>query len=121
MDGKSRMKASAYDKYINYKRFSIAVALFILILALPIPKSMLDVAVEYTEGGNYALEFYTQELFGKSIDDAEQWQALTAAALEKCMLQGTLSKSAVMKRDFKQLNSMGVKTSQILFDGNVPK
>ena len=64
--------ASAYERYINYKRFGIALALFILIQMLPIPKSMLDVAVEYTAGKTCVLDFYSQEMFNKPYKDAEQ-------------------------------------------------
>jgi anion transporter len=112
----SRTKPSAYDKYIDYRRFSIAAFLFVAILLVPIPNSMLDVAVEYTMGKDYVLDFFTNELFHKTIDDAEQWQALTARALEACMLQGALDKSMIVKRSQKQLKSMGVESSAILYD-----
>ncbi|MFH2050599.1 MAG: DASS family sodium-coupled anion symporter [bacterium] len=102
-------KASGYDKYIDYKRFSIAVILFVVILMLPIPQSMLDVAVEYQMGKTYVLDFYTQELFGKLAMDAEQWQIFTAQALEGCMMQGTARKATVLKRSMKDLGKMGIK------------
>ena len=116
MADKTKARASAYDKYIDYKRFSIAVAAFVIIIMIPMPDSMLDVAVEYTMGKTYVLDFYTNELFNTSIDDAEQWQALTAGVLEGCMRQGALSKQMVLKRSLKQLKSMGIETSQILYD-----
>ncbi|MBU1651935.1 DASS family sodium-coupled anion symporter [bacterium] len=112
----SKSKASAYDKYINYRRFSIAVIAFTALLFIPIPHSMLDVAVEYTMGEDYVLDFFTNELFDKSIDDAEQWQALTAQALEACMLQGALDKSMILKRNQKQLKSLGVESSEKLYE-----
>jgi len=101
-------KASAYDKYINYKRFSIAVAAFVLILLLPIPRSMMDVAVEYTMGRTYVLEFYAQELFGKPYKDIEQWQMVTAQALEGSMIQGVSRKATLLKRSAKDLAKMGI-------------
>ena len=58
-------KASSYDRYVNFKRFGIAGALFVIILVLPIPSSMLDVAVEYKMGKTYVDDFYSQELFNK--------------------------------------------------------
>ncbi len=115
MDNTPKAKSSAYDKYINYKRFSIAVTAFVVLLLIPIPNSMLDVAVEYTMGETYLLDFYTKELFDTPIDDAEQWQALTARALEGCMRQGALDKASVVRRSMKQLKSMGVETSEILY------
>jgi hypothetical protein len=65
MSNTTTSKASAYDKYIDYRRFAIAVALFAGILMIPIPRSMLDVAVEYQMGETYVLDYYSQELFGK--------------------------------------------------------
>ncbi|MBU0755615.1 MAG: DASS family sodium-coupled anion symporter [Planctomycetes bacterium] len=101
-------KASAYDKYINYKRFSIAIAAFVLLLLIPIPDSMLDVAIEYSMGRTYVLDYFTRELFDHSYNEAEQWQAMTARALEGCMRQGALGKEAVLKRGAEQLRSMGI-------------
>ncbi len=112
MAKESQPKASAYDKYINYKKFAIAVGAFVIILMIPIPESILDVAVEYTVGKQYVLDFYTQKLFDTPVDDAEQWQLLTAKALEGCMMQGALSKDIVIKRSFKQLKGMGIETSE---------
>ncbi len=115
MSKKSMAKASAYDKYINYRRFSLAVALFLIILFLPIPRSMLDVAVEYSLGESYVLDFYTRELFDKSLDDAEQWQALTARILEKCMLQGVTAKPTALRRGLKQVKSLGIDAAPAQF------
>jgi sodium-dependent dicarboxylate transporter 2/3/5 len=108
MAEKPAAKASAYDKYIDYKRFAIAVALFVIILIMPMPGSMLDVAVEYTVGNTYVQDFYSQELFGKPHKDVEQWQKLTVEALEGCMLQGVSRKENVLKRKAGDLKRMGV-------------
>jgi sodium-dependent dicarboxylate transporter 2/3/5 len=99
--GKSKL--SAYDKYVDYKRFSIAVAAFVLLLLLPIPGSMRDVAVEYAVGREVVLDFYTRQLFHVGYDDAAQWQSLTARALESCMRQGALSQEAVLRRKTSRL------------------
>jgi len=109
MTNKSKNTASAYDKYIDYKRFSIAVILFAVILMLPIPESMLDVAVEYKVGETYVLDYFSQELFSKPAKDIEQWQMLTVQALEGCMIQGTSRKATVLKRGVKDLKKMGIK------------
>ena len=108
MAEKPAAKASAYDKYVDYKRFAIAVALFVIILIFPMPGSMLDVAVEYTVGETYVQDFYSQELFGKPHKDVEQWQKLTVEALEGCMLQGVSRKENVLKRKAGDLKRMGV-------------
>jgi hypothetical protein len=47
MSDTTTSKASAYDRYIDYRRLAVAVVLFAGILMIPIPHNMLDVAVEY--------------------------------------------------------------------------
>ena len=111
MTSASPKRESAYDRYIDYRRFVIAVAAFVVLIAIPIPESMLDVAVEYSMGKTYVLEFYSEELFGKELDEAEQWEKLTAQALEALMRQGALSKTMVMRREPSQLESMGIEVS----------
>ena len=101
-------KASAYDKYINYRRFAIAAGAFAVILMLPIPSSMRDVAVEYTSGEASVDSFLCSELFGASFTEAEQWQAQTARALEAMMRQGVVTKAGALKRTQKQLAALGV-------------
>lgn len=109
-------KASAYDRYIDYKKFAIAVLAFAAIVAIPTPSTMVDVAVESTYGEKYVLDFFTQELFGTTATDAEQWQLYTARALEGLMRQGTLRYDAVLQRDAKQLEAMGVKGPQRFYE-----
>ena len=48
-----REKPSGYDKYINWKLFVLPVGILVLLLAMPTPKSMLDVGVEYAFGPKY--------------------------------------------------------------------
>ncbi len=103
-----KAKVSAYDRYIDYKRFAIAVILFIIIMMLPVPGSMLDVAVEYTVGETYVLDFYSQELFGQPHKDVQQWEMLTAQVFEGCMIQGVYRKEALLKRSIKDLQRMGI-------------
>lgn len=103
-----KSKASAYERYIDYKRFGIAVGLFAVILMLPVHKSMLDVAVEYTMGKTYVLDFYAEELFGKPYREVEQWQALAAQAMELSMTQGVSRKQTLLKRKIKDLQSAGI-------------
>ncbi|MDP8239139.1 MAG: DASS family sodium-coupled anion symporter [Candidatus Hatepunaea meridiana] len=116
MANPSKPKASAYDKYIDYKKFSIAVAAFIILIMIPIPESMLDVGVEYTMGKTYVLDFYTRELFDTPIDDAEQWQALTAQVMESCMRQGAINKEMILRRDLKKLKKLKINTTSTLYE-----
>ncbi|MEJ2170996.1 MAG: hypothetical protein P8X90_36360, partial [Desulfobacterales bacterium] len=53
--------ATGYDKYINWKLFIIPLGLLIVLAAIPTPKSMLDVGVEYSLGDKYVKEFFAKE------------------------------------------------------------
>jgi sodium-dependent dicarboxylate transporter 2/3/5 len=108
MTDQTRRSASAYDRYVDYKRFGIAVGLFVLILIMPVPGSMMDVAVEYSMGESYVLDYFSWELFGGPYADVEQWQAFTARALDACMMQGVSRKETVLKRKPADLRKMGV-------------
>lgn len=109
MGEKLKSKIGAYDRYIDYKRFSIAVGLFALILFLPIPDSMLDVAVEYTVGREVVEDFLARELFQTGIDEVGQWQKLTAEALNGVMMQGVSRKETLLKRSSKDISKLGIK------------
>ncbi len=97
-----------YDKYVNYPAFAVAVGLFVLVLLLPTPASMLDVAVEYSAGRTHVLDFYTGELFGKPHNQVEQWQLLSAEILEKSMMQGALRRPAILRCNLRRLKDMGI-------------
>jgi len=100
--------ATGYDKYVNYKTLSIAIGLFVLLIAIPLPSSMRDVAVEYSAGKGAVLEFYAQELFGQPLDSIEQWQALTTRILENNMRQGALARRNALRIGAKQVAGMGL-------------
>ncbi|MFH1762685.1 MAG: DASS family sodium-coupled anion symporter [Gemmatimonadota bacterium] len=101
-------KPSGYDKYVNYKTLSIAVALFTLLLVMPVPSSMRDVAVEYSVGESAVLDLFSQELFGRPFNEVEQWQALTARVLEKNMRRGALARPAVERQSQRQVERLGL-------------
>ena len=101
MATRSKKKATAYDKYINWKLFIIPVVLFAVILMLPTPYGMKDVATEYKVGPTRVIGFLTEELFGTASSDAEQWQVLTARIMEKNMDMGALSRSRFLKTNLK--------------------
>ena len=101
-------KPTGYDKYVNYKTLSLAIGLFVLLLVIPTPSSMRDVAVEVAAGERAVLGFFTQELFDQPFDEVEQWQAVTARVLEKNMRRGALSRSIALRQDRSQLERMGL-------------
>jgi len=101
-------KARGYDRYVHYPTFLIAVGLFALLLAIPVPSSMRDVAVEYAAGEEVVLDFYARELFGRPFNEVEQWQALSARILEKNMRRGVLTRGTVLAQTPRQVERMGL-------------
>jgi anion transporter len=97
----SKTKPTGYDKYVDWKLFSVPVTLFFAILLLPTVSGMKDVGAEYSVGPKFVIEHITQELFNTTPSDAEQWQLLTAHVMEQNMQMGAMSKARFMKRDLK--------------------
>ena len=109
-------KPRGYDKYVDYRTFSLAVGLFTVILALPVHSSMRDVAVEYAVGEKAVVEFFTEELFGGSAGEVEQWQLLTAKILEKDMRRGALARPTVLRQTQRQVERMGLSVDPAHFE-----
>ncbi len=108
-------KPRGYDKYVDYRTFSIAAGLFAAILALPALSSMRDVAVEYAVGEEAVVDFFTRELFGEPSGEAEQWQLLTARILEKDMRRGALTRPTVLRQTQRQVERMGLQVDSAHF------
>ncbi len=108
MADKSGNGKGGYEKYVNYKWLALAVAAFSLLLLVPLPASMLDVAVEYSAGEKYVLDFFARELFEKPSGEAEQWQVLGVQIMEKSMRQGALGRKAVLRLDQGKLKKLGL-------------
>ena len=96
---------SGYDRYINWKLFSVPAGLLIIMLLIPTPKSMLDVGVEYSLGAKYIKEYLSQELFQKSTGDLEQWQVQTVRMMEASVGQTAFGRGVFLKRNEKWCRS----------------
>ncbi len=101
MTAAQKAKPTGYDKFVDWKMFSIPVVLFFLILFLPTLSGMKDVGAEYNVGPKVVIESITQTLFNTAPEDAEQWQLLTAQIMERNMQMGAMSKARFLKRDAK--------------------
>ena len=80
---KKEKKITGYDKYVDWKMFSIPVVLFFVLLLIPTPYGMKDVGTEYRIGPKVVIGHITQTLFDTTASDAQQWQLLTARIMEK--------------------------------------
>lgn len=99
LSDEAKEKPAGYDKYINWKWFSVPLILLILILAMPIPGSMLDVGVEYSMGPKYVKEKYSQELFALPLHELEQWQVLMVRMMNESVQMSSFTYEAFMARE----------------------
>ncbi len=113
---KKEKKVTGYDKYVDWKMFSIPVVLFFVLLLMPTPYGMKDVGTEYRVGPKVVIEHVNQELFDITTSDASQWQLLTARIMEKNMNMGALTRDRYLKRDMKWCKKNKIKADQSNFD-----
>ncbi len=117
MDKESKKKASGYDKYVDWKFFSIPVGLLILLLIIPTPSSMLDVGVEYSMGQKYVMNFFGKEFFGKSTNELSQEELLLVRMTEAYMIQGAYEYDAFKENaDDKFLKANKLKASKKILE-----
>ena len=98
---KKKQKVTGYDKYVDWKIFSIPVVLFFVVLFIPTPYGMKDVGMEYTVASDVVIEHFTKTLFGKSASDAAQWEMGAARMMEQSMRIGALNRDRFLKRNLK--------------------
>ena len=96
-----KKKVSGYDKYINWKLFSIPLGLLILFLVTPTPRSMLDVGVEYAMGPKYVKQFFSKELFDKPTAEISQWQIQMIRMMEASIQKSSFSLERFLSRNEK--------------------
>ncbi len=116
MTREGRKKATGYDKYVDWKMFSIPVVLLFLILLMPTPYGMKDVGTEYSLGTDAVVERITVDLFSRPSQDAEQWHLVAARMMEQNMQMGALTKNRFLKRDIKWVKRYKIPVDQINFD-----
>ena len=113
---KKEKKVTGYDKYVDWKMFSIPVVLFFILLLMPTPYGMKDVGTEYRVGPKAVIGYITQTLFDTKSADAQQWQLLTAQIMEQNMRMGALTRGRYLKRDMKWCKKNKIDAQQSNFD-----
>jgi len=116
MGSKLKKKVTGYDKYVDWKMFSIPVVCFFLILLLPTPYGMKDVGTEYRIGPKAVTANITEVLFQTASSDVEQWQLVTAQMMEKSIRMGAMSRDRFLKRNYKWCEKNGIKTDEKNFN-----
>ena len=98
---KEKQKVTGYDKYVDWKIFSVPVVLFFLILFMPTPYGMKDVGAEYKVGPKAVTAYLCRTLFDQESHEVPQWKLLTAQMMERNMRMGALTKDRFLKRNEK--------------------
>lgn len=120
-------KATGYDKYIDWKRFSIPLGLLLILLFIPTPKGMLDVGVEYAFGPKYVRDFFSQSVFNKKTTDLEQWEVQLVRMMEESVQKSSFTQAAFLKRNEKWCKDNNIPTTKdhleqvMAFAKGVPK
>ncbi|GAB6908223.1 Anion transporter [Desulfosarcina cetonica] len=113
---KKEKKVTGYDKYVDWKIFSIPVILLFLLLLMPTPYGMKDVGTEYRIGPKAVIGYVIQSYFNTSTSDAAQWQLLAAQIMEKNMNMGALTRDRYLKRDLKWCKQNKIKADKSNFE-----
>jgi anion transporter len=93
-------KPTGYDRYIDWRLFAIPLVLFIAILLIPTPRSMLEVGAEYALGPSVVREHFAREVFGTEYQALNQWQAQMVE-----MLRVSSERSSFGQATFLKLNA----------------
>jgi sodium-dependent dicarboxylate transporter 2/3/5 len=108
----AKKKRSGYDKYIDWRLFSIPVGVLVLLLFIPQPKSMLDVGIEYALGPKHVRGFFAEELFNTKTTELSQWQIQMIRMMEKSIQKSSFSRSSFIERDEKWCETNSIPTTK---------
>ena len=105
-------KATGYDRYIDWKLFSIPLGLFLLILLIPTPDSMLRVGAEYSLGPGYVRDHIAREVFGKDYGELIRWQALLVGIAEVSVDSSSFDRARFLERDHEWCEKKGLSAGE---------
>ncbi len=111
-----KKKVTGYDKYIDWKMFSIPVVLFFLILLLPTPYGMKDVGTEYTVAPAEVVDRLCQDLFEQPSSEVDQWQLIVAQMMEQNLRMGALTQNRFLDRDYKWVQKYKIQADRKNFE-----
>jgi solute carrier family 13 (sodium-dependent dicarboxylate transporter), member 2/3/5 len=109
-------KVTGYDKYIDWKMFSIPVVLFFLIMLLPTPYGMKDVGTEYKVAPAAVVNRLCQDIFERPSSEVDQWQIIVARVMEQNLQMGALTKNRFLDRDFKWVRKYNIPADRKNFE-----
>ncbi len=94
-------KPTGYDRYIDWRLFAIPLGLFIAILLIPTPRSMLRIGAEFAVGPALVKEHFAREVFGADVAALNQWQVQMVQMMTTSMDRSSFTHAVFMGRDQK--------------------
>jgi len=101
-------KVLTRSRIVKISQLLLVAAAFLIVMALPTPRSMQDLAIQQTVGQDVVLDSLSFELFGKPFHSVEYWQAKTAQAFAHNARSGLCTKAAALRQERRTLASSGV-------------
>lgn len=110
-EAKTQKNVTGYDRYINWKLFSIPLGLLILILVIPTPQSMIRVGAEYTVGPQYVRQYLAKEVFQTDFQELSRWESQMIMLMEASVNKASFGKKNFLNRKLKWVLKAGVETN----------
>ncbi|MBI4882207.1 MAG: DASS family sodium-coupled anion symporter [Planctomycetes bacterium] len=111
-----KAKVTGYDRYIDWKMFSIPLGLFLLILALPTPRSMLQVGAEYSLGPGRVKTLLAQRFFQTGYGQLIQWQCQLVKMAEVSAAGASFGQAGFLGRGLGWCEKNGIGATQADLD-----
>jgi anion transporter len=116
MSGSKILKATGYDKYIDWKIFVFPLAILLVVLITPSTRGMRDVGTEYALGEKIVVARVAECLFQKPAHELDQWQLLTVRMMDKSMRMGSTTRKSFLSRDMKWCRKKGIRVDKNNFE-----
>ncbi|HSL19761.1 MAG TPA: DASS family sodium-coupled anion symporter [Methylomirabilota bacterium] len=105
-------KPTGYDRTIDWRLFAIPLGLFILIMLMPTPRSMLRVGAEVSLGPTVVREHFALEVFGTDYAELNQWQIQMVQMMKVSTDRSSFSHAVFMNRNRKWCEKNEIATSE---------
>lgn len=112
----TQKKATGYDRYIDWKLFALPLGVFIIIMLIPTPQSMMRVGAEYTLGSKYVREYLAGQVFQEKFTELNRWQSQMIMLMEANVDKASFGQANFLKRDVKWAAKAGVETNKVNLD-----
>jgi anion transporter len=111
-DQTPQAKPAGYDRFIDWRLFAIPLGLFIAILLVPTPRSMLRIGAEYSLSPTLVRQHFASEVFGAEFSDLNQWQAQLVQMMKASMDRSSFSHTVFLGRDRKWCSKNEIESTE---------